>query len=396
MRMHRCCMASVIRMFHEPQKEKQMKKRLYICLLAAAGALAALPAHSANVFFDDFSTWLEGDEDGKVVPLGAPTSTPLSGANMASATTNEWFKSDGGIYFASTNTPVVADQPPADSSNAAAMRIGYWSQPNYGRNVTINTGLPLETNQTYTLTALAKIKEFNGVTNLDETAVGQHILIMGYYSAPTTFVTLKSSRLDTIGALAWTTNSVVYEGTNLAAGAIGQSICIRMSRSNFVNSTNYQTWVDSVMLDAEEVEITTDPFDDYMASFGVTNALMAADADGDGIDNVTEWATGGDPTNAANTGLVGPAFIAQEGGTNVFAYVTPRQVDYLANGIGYYLEKNNNLVVGSWTNAESWIAGVAIGGFNAEFDAVTNHVGGVATENAQFLRLRVSRPGYNP
>ena len=363
-----------------------MKNKTQVGLLAAICLLAAASAQSVALFYDDFSSYLVGDPDGKVVPA--------TGLDNALSNTNVWYINQSGVFFASTGATVAANGgvPPSDSSNGAALRVGFWSQPNYGRSAGINTGLAYDANSNYTFSCAAKVLEMNGNTNEDATAFGQINILFGYYDTNNAFVSFNNSSITNVGATEWTTNSVTLYGGRVREAARGEPIILRVSRANFVNSTNYITWVDWVRLEASS------PYGDWRDGFSLSgsNSVMTADWDEDGVDNMTEWATGGDPTNSANTGLFGAAFMVDASGTNRFAYVTPRQVDYWANGVDYYLERNTDLVSGTWTNAGSWIAGVAAGGFNADFDAVTNYVGGVETNNTEFVRLRVSHPGYNP
>ena len=108
----------------------------------------------------------------------------------------------------------------------------------------------------------------------------------------------------------------------------------------------------------------------------------------DGIDNFTEWAVGGDPNDPADTGLAGSGFVWDNNGTNVFSFITPRQTNYWWNGIDYYFEESDDLVVGSWTNIYPWEwHPVAEGGFNPGFDAVTNHFSGAVMSNDTYRYL---------
>lgn len=361
-----------------------MQKGRVFCLLGAGVVLAAVPAQSATLFRDDFAAWLVGDADGKVLPATQKTLSVI-----AASPAGTWYKDDTGSFFATTNTPLLADQPPADSTGGAAMRVGYFNHnTNYTRVVTIKTGVNYDANTNYTIRFSAKLKSSTGAVPTGA-ETGQIQLNTGFWNTNTaTMSWVKSVNITDLSATSWATNEVVSNGARLSKQSHGQPIIIRFTR-NATNSTNFFSWVDFVEIEG------IDPYAEWANGFGLSG-VRTNDFDGDLIDDFTEFATGGDPTNPNDTGLSGKSFIANEGGTNRFAYITPRQADYWPNGVDYYLEASDSLLFGAWTNAGSWVAGTADGGFNAEFDAITNYVGNVESNATQFLRLRATHPTYNP
>ena len=297
------------------------------------------------------------------------------------------------MIFGTTNATEVKVQCPPDSTGGVGAKIGYVNHsPEYAELLTVNTGIKYDIHTNYTFKIRAMVKNQNGVTTNDAIATGQISLISGYYdTASGNFVSVKSENVTSLTATGWTEIDFSSNGARIGTSVLGNDMIIRLSRVGTTNTADYLSWVDYIQVDA------SDPWVDWAAEYGITNATRTGDADGDGIDNFTEFATGGDPTNAALTGLVGPSFIFDAGGgTNRFAYVTPRRADYWAVGVDYYLERNTDLILGSWVGAGTWIDGVGAGGFNADFDAVTNFLGNVADNDTQFLRLRVSHPSYNP
>lgn len=119
------------------------------------------------------------------------------------------------------------------------------------------------------------------------------------------------------------------------------------------------------------------PFQTWAAGYGV--GAEGEDPDGDGLVNVYEYGLGGDPTNAANTGIA-PTY-AEAGG--ILTYVYPQLSDP-DSGLDYHLELRDDLVVGSWTNM-----GYAVTGTNVvagDFDYVTNEVS-TASKSQQFIKL---------
>ena len=117
-----------------------------------------------------------------------------------------------------------------------------------------------------------------------------------------------------------------------------------------------------------------------------SNALRSTDLEPDGMDNLTEYALGGNPTNADAVAILPTAGIIPDLGTNWLEYVYRRRNDYVARGLDYTVEAGTNLVSGGWgTNG---VVEVDSGPVDAEFDAVTNRVS--TTEMVQqFLRLRI-------
>lgn len=108
------------------------------------------------------------------------------------------------------------------------------------------------------------------------------------------------------------------------------------------------------------------------------------DDDGDGLKNLYEYSIGGNPTNAADTGNVPIAGIINDGGTNFVEYVYARRIGSESE-LSYYLELNDNLVSGSWTNV-GYIA-LPAAPIDAEFEAVTNRV--QILDASKFIRLKI-------
>ena len=126
------------------------------------------------------------------------------------------------------------------------------------------------------------------------------------------------------------------------------------------------------------------PSEKWSIDYGLTgdDALAGADPDGDGVDNLCEYAFGGDPTNAANRGIASSCGIVDSGGTNWLEYVYPKR-SALDSGLTYYLELTDDLIYHGWTNGGYTVEGV--GTINADFDAVTNRVPTMTDE--RFVRL---------
>lgn len=114
---------------------------------------------------------------------------------------------------------------------------------------------------------------------------------------------------------------------------------------------------------------------------------MTDDADNDGLNNLIEFAFGGNPLDSEDTGYQPSVSLQQEDGTNWLEYVYAERIDAGDRGLSYSVEQTTNLVPGVWTNAGSGFAGT--GELESGlFNSVTNRV--LADFKAQqFLRISV-------
>jgi hypothetical protein len=110
-----------------------------------------------------------------------------------------------------------------------------------------------------------------------------------------------------------------------------------------------------------------------------------SDPDGDGLNNLIEYALGGDPSSPSDAASIAPVvFMVHGGGTNWMEYCYRRRTDAAARGLSYSLELTDDLT-GSWnTNGYSETGTAPI---DAAFEMVSNRVGVV--ESCGFIRLRI-------
>ncbi len=125
-------------------------------------------------------------------------------------------------------------------------------------------------------------------------------------------------------------------------------------------------------------------FDQWMVNHKVVGALV--DSDADGLDNLSEFALGGNPTNADAAAILPVFGIVPDLGTNWLEYVYRRRNDYIDRGLDYAIETTTNLISNDWNTNGVTEIGTAL--IDEEFDSVTNRV---STEEhaGQFLRLKV-------
>jgi len=120
-------------------------------------------------------------------------------------------------------------------------------------------------------------------------------------------------------------------------------------------------------------------YDAWAAGHGVGAAT--GDFDSDGVNNLTEYAMNGNPTNGlAPTNL--PVFLKQG---SRFLYVHPQRSD--VTSLTYTVETATDLVSGSWTNEGYTVTGTNITGETLNF--VTNDVDTVDDE--KYIRLTIEQ-----
>ena len=116
---------------------------------------------------------------------------------------------------------------------------------------------------------------------------------------------------------------------------------------------------------------------------GGTNAVVADDPDGDGVNNLIEYALGGDPALYGAVSL--PAFENKAyGSVQGLEYVYQRRRDAVARRVTYRVESCTNLVSPVWITNGISEAGSGI--LDGNFERVTNHVQSGATG---FVRLKI-------
>jgi len=107
--------------------------------------------------------------------------------------------------------------------------------------------------------------------------------------------------------------------------------------------------------------------------------------DADGLDNLTEYGVGGDPTNALDTGY--PIQFSVAGSSAAFIHP---QISDPFSGIRYYLELTDNLVSNVWTTNGYIVAGSLADGFTNGLDTVTNQIPTLGKDQ-QFMRLKIEQ-----
>ncbi len=127
-------------------------------------------------------------------------------------------------------------------------------------------------------------------------------------------------------------------------------------------------------------------YEEWSADFKLSgsNALFSANPDGDVLDNLGEYAMGGNPTNGSDRGHVPTFETFGESGTNWFEYVYARRRDAAARGLEYTVEATSNLVSAAWSTNN--ITETGAGSLDSDFESVTNQI---PLDAQGFMRLMI-------
>ena len=100
---------------------------------------------------------------------------------------------------------------------------------------------------------------------------------------------------------------------------------------------------------------------------------MTDNPDNDPLNNLAEWAMGGNPDDEADIGYIPTAGFIEYMGDDWIEYVYVRRTDYAELGLTYRAEQNTNLVDGTWIDIPPYdIAIGPPGSAGSGFDSVTN------------------------
>jgi len=128
-------------------------------------------------------------------------------------------------------------------------------------------------------------------------------------------------------------------------------------------------------------------YSDWLGDFTLgTQTNLTDDADGDLLDNLGEYAFGGDPSDPTDQGNTPWAMQTMVGDTNYLEYIYFERDDATTRGLTSILNVGTDLITADWTTT-----GIEFVGSGAStvpgFNAVTNRIPTV--EAAQFLRLQI-------
>lgn len=122
----------------------------------------------------------------------------------------------------------------------------------------------------------------------------------------------------------------------------------------------------------------------YPGVGGSSNLLDHGDSDG--LDNLTEYAWGGDPANGSLQGNTPMQAQVADGGTNYIEYVYFERTDAGDRGLASILTVGSDLVATNWADGSGYEVGRGASG-ETGFDVVTNRI--PMDTNQKFIRLQV-------
>ena len=130
-------------------------------------------------------------------------------------------------------------------------------------------------------------------------------------------------------------------------------------------------------------------WNDWITSYpGVgANSNLLDHGDSDDLDNLTEYAWGGNPSDAGNRGNVPVQSQVAAGGTNYLEYIYYERTDADDRGLASILEVGTDLVITNWADGSGFEYGSGASGV-AGYNAVTNRVP-TDMDAKQFIRLQI-------
>ncbi|RKX37908.1 MAG: hypothetical protein DRP64_16580, partial [Verrucomicrobia bacterium] len=136
-------------------------------------------------------------------------------------------------------------------------------------------------------------------------------------------------------------------------------------------------------------------YEDWVADYGLSGSDTNRTADleyggmGDGMDNLLEYALGGNPTNddAAAIMPTTPGLM-ESGGTNYLVYVYRRRVDAPQRGLDYSVNLKFNLVTDPWSDL-GYFFEVNDSPIDLKFVLITNHIP-LSHSDEAFITLKVT------
>ncbi|VGO20845.1 hypothetical protein [Pontiella sulfatireligans] len=115
---------------------------------------------------------------------------------------------------------------------------------------------------------------------------------------------------------------------------------------------------------------------------------MDDNPDGDALNNLGEYAFGGDPSDGADIGHRCSAEMVRREGSDYIDYVYAARTNGVELGLSYMPEFRGNLVYGSWTNDASLYSVIGTGTAEDGFETITNRVNAEAA--TRFIRTHAT------
>jgi len=180
-----------------------------------------------------------------------------------------------------------------------------------------------------------------------------------------------------------TTNIDLIDGVSINGAAAASNITVTGFAPGVTAVVSQNAGTGNVTL-----QITVEGYTGWALGYDLTgdDALPGTDVEPDGLDNLMEYALGGNPTNDDYSAVAPVSYTAEDGGANWFYYVHNQRTDDPA--LAYTLGTATNLMGSIVWNTND----VAVVGASAETDdikSVTNRT--EAAADAKFIDLSVKR-----
>lgn len=225
----------------------------------------------------------------------------------------------------------------------------------------------LDTNRTYTLTMFGS-RKFGQNTTTVYTVYTDSAFTQAIASASLDVLVPGSPWMHNSNQVAVITNLTPQADFGLYIGFAGEN-----GGSGYLNA---------MCLRGYDIPITYARWADRYPGLG----QPLEDDDQDGLDNLGEFGTGGNPTNAADLGFVPFLQMADVDGAAALVYVHAKRID--TDTLTYAVEHTADLVDPSWITQGVTQAGVTV--LDSSFAVVTNVV--PTAESVSAIRLRIREP----
>lgn len=194
---------------------------------------------------------------------------------------------------------------------------------------------------------------------------------------------------------AWTLDTTALPGSAFGTSTAGLAIQeLRFWDDGSGGSViEYDSITVSIEGDVVVPPVTNAPSISYV-DWSMTNLLTTGrygDQDDDGQINLHEYATGGNPTNPAETGIAPVYSIVEENGTNWLYYTYPELAGSM-NNVEYSLRLADNLLSSNWASTGYEEVGVGSNVFASGFNAVTNRIN-MAGKQTRFVGMNIGSAG---
>ena len=134
-------------------------------------------------------------------------------------------------------------------------------------------------------------------------------------------------------------------------------------------------------------------YSDWVTTYNLTHSDgYMENYDSDSLNNLSEYALGGNPTNGlVEAGVMPTSGVVADGATNYLEYVYNRRADAESRNLTYEVQNTDDLVLGVWTNEVQEIAtsDVFTNALGNEFESVTNRISMEGQTNG-FAKLKIT------